>query len=641
MNNKLWPIDMVGVLPDDRRFQEKFGKHSVFRNHMNVIQFNLKMISRPPNQFPNVEYFTGFSHDLEKWGFEDNVYLKDEARIARLRSFLDDMLVVFQPERRLVQENKTVFVAQNIRVIPKSEDYRTEDVLVGLPVFSRAAHGYETDEFFERLKNRKYLGHIDFISNEPEDTPPYILWKDENDNFYACGRFEHHHHAYGGFKFIEAGRIKVIPFEEEWLFKSYQIGNLLYVPLKIIEAIDKKSAEHPAFSGRLATAPPPAPARVSEEGAFPWTEDDELEQAFLDRLVALTCAQGLFYEEKDLYNFHTAMKVSGLVILSGMSGTGKSRLVHAYAKALGLEPDRLAFIPVRPSWTDDADLLGYPDTLHGVYRPGDADLVNLLLEAEKEENRNKLFMVCFDEMNLARVEHYFSQFLSVLEMDGPNRVLRLYNDELAGALKNAAHYKPTVTIGDNVLFVGTVNIDESTFHFSDKVLDRANVIELKVLPYSVLKKEPGTRGLESWEAVDAAAYERMKNQSTAFELTEAEIDFFWSLHQELQNLSTKLGIGPRVIRQIDAYLKNIPKNGVLTRAEALDLQVVQRVLTKVRGTDEMLGRFFGPKKNGVLTEAVSRFIEWLDQFKALSDFKETRRVALQKMKELNDNGFTL
>ncbi|WP_077615943.1 hypothetical protein [Caenibacillus caldisaponilyticus] len=191
------------------------------------------------------------------------------------------------------------------------------------------------------------------------------------------------------------------------------------------------------------------------------------------------------------------------------------------------------------------------------------------------------------------------------------------------------------------MFVGTVNLDESTFHFSDKVLDRANVIELKVLPYSVLKKEPRTSGLESWEAVDSAAYERMKNRSAAFELTEAEIDFFWSLHQELQNLSTKLGIGPRVIRQIDAYLKNIPKNGVLTRAEALDLQVVQRVLTKVRGTDEMLGRFFGPKKNGVLTEAVSRFIEWLDQFKALSDFKETRRVALQKMKELNDNGFTL
>lgn len=73
--------------------------------------------------------------------------------------------------------------------------------------------------------------------------------------------------------------------------------------------------------------------------------------------------------------YHTAIKCSNLVILSGLSGTGKSALVEIYARALGirnnLEDDRLLFVPVRPSWNDDADLLGYVDLVHNVYRPSD------------------------------------------------------------------------------------------------------------------------------------------------------------------------------------------------------------------------------------------------------------------------------
>ncbi|EOS8040470.1 AAA family ATPase, partial [Enterococcus hirae] len=168
------------------------------------------------------------------------------------------------------------------------------------------------------------------------------------------------------------------------------------------------------------------------------------------------------------------MKIGSLVILSGLSGTGKSKLVKAYAKALQLSKEQLNFISVRPFWQDDSDLLGYADTINSIYRAGDSGLIDTLIEAEN--NKDKLYLVCFDEMNLAKVEHYFSQFLSVLEMDDlENRKIHLYNEDLSSRFYNSEKYPATISVGTNVMFVGTVNLDESTHQFSDKVLDRANL----------------------------------------------------------------------------------------------------------------------------------------------------------------------
>src|SRR5699024_5029008 len=120
-----------------------------------------------------------------------------------------------------------------------------------------------------------------------------------------------------------------------------------------------------------------------------------------------TCkSKGLIYTKQDLYNFHTAMKTQGFVILAGMSGTGKSQLIQCYYEALyqRQSDENLLFIPVSPSWQDDSDLLGYLDTLNSVYRPGDTGLADFILESNKKPN--ECFIVCLDEMNLARVEHY-------------------------------------------------------------------------------------------------------------------------------------------------------------------------------------------------------------------------------------------
>lgn len=124
---------------------------------------------------------------------------------------------------------------------------------------------------------------------------------------------------------------------------------------------------------------------------------------------------------------------------------------------------------------DDGDILGYVDMKNLVYRSADTGLAELLIDAS--QHTDKLYIVCFDEMNLARAEHYFAQFISALEKEG-NPVIRLYNPSLAPRLYNGDRYPADITVGSNVIFTGTVNVDESTYHFSDKILDRANVITL-------------------------------------------------------------------------------------------------------------------------------------------------------------------
>lgn len=185
------------------------------------------------------------------------------------------------------------------------------------------------------------------------------------------------------------------------------------------------------------------------------------ESGFLLRLSDAAANSGLLYEKEDLINFHVSMKSSRLTILAGMSGTGKSGLVRLYGRALGLPEEQVRFLAVRPSWMDDGDILGYVDMKNMVYRSADTGLAELLIEAAAHPE--KLYLLCFDEMNLARVEHYFAQFISVLEKE-ENPVIRLYNPSLAGKLYNSSAYPAEIPVGRNVLFTGTVNVDESTYH---------------------------------------------------------------------------------------------------------------------------------------------------------------------------------
>src|SRR5690606_11783951 len=166
-------------------------------------------------------------------------------------------------------------------------------------------------------------------------------------------------------------------------------------------------------------------------------------------------------------NLYLSLKTKPFVILAGVSGTGKTKLVKLFAEALGAlsQNNQFALIPVRPDWSDPSDLLGYK-ALSRIFRP--CLLAEVLVEASKPGNRSKPYFICLDEMNLARVEHYFSDLLSIIETQewkGDRIVtMPLINKDTLAAEDQLIY--GNLSLPDNVYLIGTVNMDETTHPFS-------------------------------------------------------------------------------------------------------------------------------------------------------------------------------
>ncbi len=368
--------------------------------------------------------------------------------------------------------------------------------------------------------------------------------------------------------------------------------------------------------------------------AMPVPKKDLAEDEFLRRFFALAKEKALLYDEKDLLNFHIAAKTARLTILAGMSGTGKSALIRLYAEALGLAAEQLAMPAVRPSWMDDSDVLGYLDMKNMTYRPADTGLTELLIAAEKHPE--KLYIVCFDEMNLARAEHYFAQFISAMEND-KETVIRLYNPALASRIYNSPVYPPEIHVGSNVIFTGTINVDESTYHFSDKILDRANVITLRPGRFrdlaGLVPKEAAPQ-----EEISAKTYAGFRKEGASIALSAEELGFFDDLNALLLENGGVSAIGFRVVRQIGSYLENIPDGSGISRAEAFDKQLVQRVLTKLRGSAEQLKTLVSLDEKGNLTGALEAL---LARHSELAAFEAARAMLVRKAKELKLYDYTI
>ena len=370
------------------------------------------------------------------------------------------------------------------------------------------------------------------------------------------------------------------------------------------------------------------PAAPAKELPKPFTEGD-----LLARLKEAAENDGLLYAEKDLFHFHISMKSSRLVILAGKSGIGKSGLVRLYGRALGLPESQVRFLPVRPSWMDDGDVLGYVDMKNMVYRSADTGLAELLIDAAAHPE--KQYIVCFDEMNLARVEHYFAQFISVLEKED-HPMIRLYNPSLAPRLYNSEKYPPEIPVGRNVLFTGTVNVDESTCHFSDKILDRANVITLSQCHFrDLLKLSPQER--KAYKEITAGEYDDFRVKE-GMGLNDKELELLDALNDAFTKSGMPYGIGFRVAQQMGRYLENIPEEAGISRGEGLDAQLVQRVFTKLRGSADQLSALLSLSDKNTAEGLLPAI---LVRFKALSDFQESQAVLKRKAGELKLYDYTM
>jgi len=222
-------------------------------------------------------------------------------------------------------------------------------------------------------------------------------------------------------------------------------------------------------------------------------KEDEEELAALDRVQSYLNSSNLFFSDRVIKAFHTSLKISDispLTVLAGISGTGKTLLPIYYADALGIYS---LIISVQPRWDSPQDMFGFYNYMESKYKA--TDLARSLIRMDPynfserdfskirgEKRSDWMFMVILDEMNLARIEYYFSEFLSKLEIrriiDDPDDAVERERAEIELEVgPNRDDYnKFRLWIDHNVLFAGTMNEDETTFSLSDKVLDRANVL---------------------------------------------------------------------------------------------------------------------------------------------------------------------
>lgn len=327
----------------------------------------------------------------------------------------------------------------------------------------------------------------------------------------------------------------------------------------------------------------------------------ETENEALHRVSVHMKALGLDYHRRVLRAYHTAMKVNEttqMAVLAGISGTGKSQLPRRYAQAMGIG---FLQVPVQPRWDSPQDLMGFYNYIEGKYRP--TDLAQALYHMDEwngpkdDSFEDRMLLVLLDEMNLARVEYYFSDFLSRLEsrpsIEETSRAEARKDAELNLDIPMPDGQTPRIFPGYNVLFAGTMNEDESTQSLSDKVVDRANVLRFAAPRSIKAGKSQGapvqTKALtrDQWRAwvrsIDTLGQER----PTVEEHVEKMVRHMTALGRPF---------GHRLGRAIMAYAANYPEdNGRRDMRAALADQVEMRLLPKLRGIE--VENLTGPLEN--------------------------------------------
>lgn len=331
---------------------------------------------------------------------------------------------------------------------------------------------------------------------------------------------------------------------------------------------------------------------------------DLTERGLLQAISAYIIARGYYFAEETVYNYHICLKTRPFVILAGLSGTGKSMLSQLYAEALGHYKHYLR-LSVRPNWNDDRYILGYYNVLTNEYMT--EPTVDRLIDANAHSDR--LYFICLDEMNLAHVEYYFAPFLSALEGDREEeRKITLLGDKFYQRLQEQGKWisvPAQLALPPNLLFIGTINVDETTKSISDKVIDRANTIEFFTVD---LDKIPPTRSMPKPLSISAEEWLR-------YRVDEPDTSYRQKIITINDVLSTaNIGFGYRVLHEIEMYLAN--SQGLLDLDTAFDLQVKQRILPRVRGTERirnMLDALITLLQSYQLRRSVERLQEMSDR----------------------------
>lgn len=321
----------------------------------------------------------------------------------------------------------------------------------------------------------------------------------------------------------------------------------------------------------------------------------------IDRFIKYSASQlHLYYTKEIIARFFAGMATSKVLILEGISGTGKTSLPYAMGKFFNKET---SIISVQPSWRDRAELLGYlneftkkfneTDFLKAVYQAGYSDKPNFIV---------------LDEMNLARIEYYFAEFLSVMEMPDVHE----WKIDLVPASEPSDPkllINGKLFINQNTWFIGTANKDDSTFTITDKVYDRATPIVINNKA-ELIDCDYTNNVQMTFDYLD----ELFKKAQAEITMSTKDMDSFKKVDEYIQQ-NFKIAFGNRIMKQIKLFVPVYVACG-FTEVQGLDYMLANKILRKFEslnlsflhneldGLIELLDKLFGKNSFKVSIEYI-------------------------------------
>ena len=384
-------------------------------------------------------------------------------------------------------------------------------------------------------------------------------------------------------------------------------------------------------------------SEAAEERRLPVAVTQTPAREWLPRVKAYMASQGFYYSLAEVANFYLCLRTKPLAMLAGISGTGKTQLVRQFAKAIGYgDSDHCVLIAVRPDWADSSDLIGYAN-IQGKFET--KPLLDVMARAI--EHPDELYFVILDEMNLARVEHYFSEFLSFIETRGRDNDDVIVTEPLIS--RADVNGGRPIYLPQNLMVVGTVNMDETTHAFSRKVLDRANAIEMNDIDLAWVNP-PLNVGPVSDIHADALrspflnSFDLTAGQKQALETPMA---FLMKVNAILEPAG--LHFGYRVRDEVAFYLTLHREEG-LERLDgfgadaALDFQLMQKVLPRIQGSSlsvlKVLIRLLGLLANKPLDDEAEYSVVEKEVSPEQTRYPRSVKKLLFMLQRFHDDGFT-
>ena len=308
--------------------------------------------------------------------------------------------------------------------------------------------------------------------------------------------------------------------------------------------------------------------------------------AFCTAFAEAAKAAGLMYDDNLVRRFVCAMLAKPFVVLTGLSGSGKTKLAQVFVQWIAAQ-GTTAIVPVGADWTNSEKLLGYPNALdpHSYVLP-DTGVLKLMIDAN--DNPSVPFFLILDEMNLSHVERYFADFLSAMESDG---TIKLHGDEMRKG-DDGTPVPPSIRFPKNLFVIGTMNVDETTHMFSPKVLDRAQVIEFRVNQEQIdafldAPTKPDLSQVAGQGCEYAAAFLKLHENPIALDCEDraAVSDPLKQFFPELAELGAEFAF--RTAGEAMRFC-GFARAAGMSVDEAIDAAVMQKLLPKLHGSRRRL-----------------------------------------------------